>query len=54
MAPCQPEAPLIEEVERPTMTAPETARFSIKGFHISRVTVFPEAELLPLLKNFVN
>jgi hemolysin activation/secretion protein len=50
----QPETPLIEEAERPAMTAPETTRFPVKGFRISRITVFPEAELLPLLKDFVE
>jgi len=54
LPPRQPDAPLIEEPERPALAAPETARFSVKGFRISRITVFPESELLSLLKDFVN
>ena len=46
--------PLIEESKQPALAAPETARFSVKGFRISRATVFSEAELLPLLEGFIN
>ena len=52
--PRQPESPLIEEILRPSMSAPETARFMVKGFHVSRITAFPESDLLPLLKDFVD
>ncbi|MDO8436764.1 MAG: ShlB/FhaC/HecB family hemolysin secretion/activation protein [Nitrosomonadaceae bacterium] len=53
-APRRPDTPLIEESKQPAMAVPETARFPVKGFHISRITVFPEAELLLLLKDFVD
>jgi hemolysin activation/secretion protein len=36
------------------MSVPETARFLVKGFHISRITAFSESDLLPLLKDFVD
>ncbi|MDN5935682.1 MAG: hypothetical protein L0H75_05825, partial [Nitrosospira sp.] len=54
VAPRQPDTPLIEESGPPALTAPQTARFLVKGFRFSRVTAFPEAELLPLLKDFVG
>ena len=52
--PRQPESPLIEEILRPAMSVPETARFLVKGFHISRITAFSESDLLPLLTDFVD
>ncbi len=52
--PRQPDSPLIEETLRPAMSAPETARFLVKGFHITHITAFTESELLPLLKDFID
>jgi len=52
--PRTPAAPLIEQPERPTLKAPESARFLVKGFRITRNTAFSEGELLPLLKQFVG
>ena len=54
IAPRQPVTPLIEKLERPALAVPESTRFPVKGFRISRATVFSEAELMPLLKDFVD
>ncbi len=53
-APRPSTVPGIEEPVRPALTAPETARFLVKGFRIGRATAFSEAELLPLLQDFVG
>jgi hemolysin activation/secretion protein len=52
--PRTPATPLIEQPERPTLKAPDSARFLVKGFRITRNTAFREGELLPLLKEFVG
>ena len=54
MAPRSPAAPLVEQPVRPALKAPESARFPVKGFRISGAAAFTEAELLPLLKDFVG
>lgn len=46
--------PLVEELPRPALKAPEGKRFLVKGFRITRNTAFAEAELLALLKDFVG
>lgn len=52
--PRTPAAPLIEQPARPTLKAPDSARFLVKGFRITRNTAFSESELLLLLKDFVG
>jgi hemolysin activation/secretion protein len=52
--PRTPAEPLIEQPARPTLKAPESARFFVKGFRITRNTAFSEGDLLPLLKDFVG
>ena len=52
--PRTPATPLIEQPERPALKAPDSARFLVKGFRITRNTAFSEGELLPLLKEFVG
>lgn len=47
-------APTVEEPTRPAMKAPEGVRFTVKGFRITRITAFPEAQLLPLLQDLVD
>lgn len=54
LPPREPSAPVIEEPSRPAMSAPADVRFHVSGFRIAGATVFPEAELLPLLKDFVG
>lgn len=52
--PRSPAEPLIEQPERPALRAPDTIRFLVKAFRITRSTAFSEDELLPLLKDFVG
>jgi len=47
-------APVLEEPARPALSAPDGARFMVEGFRITRATVFVEAELQALLKNFMG
>jgi len=53
-APRPPAAPLIEEPLRPALAAPESARFFVKGFRITRASAFGERELLALLAGFTG
>jgi hemolysin activation/secretion protein len=53
-APRQPAAPVVEEPVRPALTAPDTARFLVKGFRIRQSVAFTEAELVALLKDFTG
>ena len=52
--PRTPAEPLIEEPVRPALKAPDSARFLVKGFRITRNTAFSEAELLALLTDFTG
>lgn len=52
--PPKPAAPVFDEGQRPAMAAPDNVSFPVSGFRITRNTVFPEAELLALLKDFVG
>ena len=52
--PRTPAEPLIEQPARPELRAPDSVRFPVKGFRITRNTAFAEGELLPLLKEFVG
>src|SRR5262245_26130522 len=52
--PRTPAEPLIEQPAKPALRAPDSIRFPVKGFRITRVTAFNESELLPLLKDFVG
>jgi hemolysin activation/secretion protein len=52
--PRTPAEPLIEQPARPALEVPDTVRFLVKGFRITRSTAFSEAQLLPLLKDFVG
>jgi hemolysin activation/secretion protein len=52
--PRTPAEPLIEQPTRPALKAPDSARFLVKGFRITRSTAFSEAELLALLKDLVG
>src|SRR5262245_17228988 len=52
--PRAPAEPLIEQPAKPSLRAPDSARFLVKGFRITRVTAFSENELLPLLKDFTG
>lgn len=52
--PRTPSAPVIEEPVRPALKAPESARFLVKGFRITRAAAFSEAELVALLNEFVG
>lgn len=52
--PRTPAEPLIEQPARPALKAPDSVRFLVKGFRITRSTAFTEGELLPLLKDFVG
>ena len=49
-----PSAPLIEEPVRPALKAPDSARFLVKGFRITRAVAFSEGELVALLSEFVG
>ena len=51
--PRTPAEPLIEQPAGPALKAPDSARFPVKGFRVTRSTAFGEGELLPLLKDFV-
>lgn len=53
-APRSPAAPVVEEPLRPALTAPAAVRFPVNSFRITRGTAFTEAELLPLLKDFIG
>ncbi len=52
--PPKPAVPVFDEGQRPAMAAPDNVSFPVSGFRITRNTVFPEAELQALLKNFVG
>src|SRR5262245_8844490 len=51
--PRAPAEPLIEQ-PAPALKAPDSMRFLVKGFRITRSTAFSEDELLPLLKDLVG
>jgi hemolysin activation/secretion protein len=44
----------LEQPVRPALTAPDSFRVQVKGFRITRNTVFTEKELTPLLKAYVD
>ncbi|MBI4986844.1 MAG: ShlB/FhaC/HecB family hemolysin secretion/activation protein [Rhodocyclales bacterium] len=46
--------PLIDEPLRPPPSALASARFRVNGFRISRTQTYTEAELLPLVQEFVG
>ena len=50
----RPGQPVIEDSARPAMSAPSGASFRVTAFRISRTTAYTEAELLPLLKDFIG
>jgi hemolysin activation/secretion protein len=52
--PRTPAEPLIEQPPAPALRAPDSVRFAVKGFRITRSTAFTQGELLPLLKEFVG
>lgn len=54
LPPHEPTAPVIEEAPRPAMKAPAGERFRVNGFRIRRNTVYTEAQLVPLLKDFIG
>lgn len=47
-------APVLEQPARPALSAPDGARFMVEGFRITHATVFVEAELQALLKDFAG
>ena len=52
--PRTPSETLIEQPPRPALRAPDSVRFVVKSFRITRSAAFSEAELQPLLKDFVG
>jgi hemolysin activation/secretion protein len=44
----------VQEPVRPALTAPDSFRVLVKGFRITRATAFAEANLTPLLKDYVG
>ncbi len=54
IAPRKPAAPVVDEAARPALAAPDGVTFPVNGFRFTRNTVFGDAELQPLLKNFVG
>lgn len=54
IAPRKPAAPVVDEAARPALAVPDGVAFPVNGFRFTRNTVFGDAELQPLLKNFVG
>ncbi len=54
LPPRQPASPVVEEPVRPALAAPGTARFLVKRFRISGTSAYTEAELLPLLQEWLD
>src|SRR5262249_46479073 len=52
--PRTPAEPVIEQPARPSLRAPDSTRFLVKSFRITRITAFNETELLLLLKDFTG
>lgn len=56
--PEQPQAPVappaVQEPEPPLSTQASGPRFHVTAFHITRITAFPEAELVGLLKSYID
>jgi hemolysin activation/secretion protein len=44
----------LEQPVRPALTAPDSFRVQVKGFRVTRSSVFTEKELTPLLKTYVD
>jgi len=54
IAPRKPAAPVVDEAARPALAVPDGVTFPVTGFRFARNTVFGDAELQLLLKNFVG
>ena len=47
-------APVIEEPTQPALSGPSSLQFRVSAFRITHTTVYTEAELLPLLRDFID
>ncbi len=54
IAPRKPAAPVVDEAARPALDVPDGVTFPVNGFRFTRNTAFTDAELQPLLRNFVG